>query len=426
MSGAVFGLHAPAWVLVLACIMAAVPPAGAQAGTWTWSLAGLADVRAHGRDADATPLVPASASMKRERHFLSVTTVADLEASKGPVVLSGTGRLVARTTPSEEDRARLLVDEIHAEYAATPHHFLYAGRRHIVHGRSLGVNPLDVALDPIALDRSKDSTRRRQETRGQDMLGFESLLDGRIALTGYWTPGERAVLAGAVTLPNRQSDLTVLVIDDDRPGAGLSFSRTLGDAVLAYADVAVRRGRDRTGIRADRAPDAGPGAFVTVQDEDSRLFAQSSVGAGYTLDSGATFNAEYHFDANGFSSTEWAGIAGLIVDGNTARRDDRLRRLADGNLLRLSAHFARSTMRRHYAFLRAHHPGPYGRDFGLEMTVLHGLEDHSGSMGLRLEHEIGQNLVLGVEGRWRYGGHLDEFAQRTCRVSASVHATVYF
>ena len=84
------------------------------------------------------------------------------------------------------------------------------------------------------------------------MLGFESLLDDRFTLTGYWTPGERTLLAGTFTLPEWKSDLAALVFDDDHPGAGLSFSQTLGEAVLAYADVAVRRGRDRMVIRADR------------------------------------------------------------------------------------------------------------------------------------------------------------------------------
>ena len=422
MTGLVLRLHAFACAVALAV----APATGPAAGAWDWSLSGLTDLRAHGRDDDATRLVPDPDPIGRDRRFLSFTAAADLEASRGPVAVSGGGRLVTRTAPSGGERTRLLVDELHAEYAATPRHFLYAGRRHIVHGRSLGVNPLDVALDPLALDRSKDSTRRRRETEGQDMIGFESLLDDRFALTGYWTPGERAVLAGTLVLPAWQSDLTALAVDDDRPGAGVSFSRTLGEAVLAYADVVVRRGRDRMRIRADREPDAGPGAFVAEEDDDSGLFARSSIGAACTLDSGATFNVEHHFDANGYSADEWDAIAGVIVDNNVARSDERFRRLANGNLLRLSAHFARFTMRRHYGFVRAHHPGLFGRDLALEMTVLHGLADHSGSMGLRLEHEIGPNLLLGVEGRWRYGGRLDEFAQRTSRLSGSIHATVYF
>ena len=407
--------------------LAISPAAGADGGgPWAWSLSGLVDIRAHGSEDNATRLVPEPERIGHEPHFMSATGVAALEAWKGPVAVSGTGRLSVHTAPREGDRWRLDVDELHVEYAATPEHFLFAGRRHIVHGRSLGVNPLDVALDPFGLDRSKDTTRRRNETEGQDMLGFESLLDDRFTLTGYWTPGERALLAGASTLPEWKSDLTALVFDDDRPGAGLSFSQTLGEAVLAYADVAVRRGRDRMVIRADRGSNAGPGAFITEKGDDSRLFAQSSIGASYTLDSGATFNLEYHFDANGYSTGEWHEITGLIVENDTARREKRFGELPTGNLLRLSAQLNQLMLRRHYGFLRAQYPDLFGLDLAAEVTVLHSLADHSGSLGLRLERGLGPNLLLGVEGRNLYGEELDEFALRTGRLSGSIHVTVHF
>ena len=413
--------------LSVATALAAVPAAGADAGPWAWSLNGLVDVRAHRSEDNATQLVPEPERIGLDTHLLSVTTVAGLEAWNGPVTVAGVGRLYARTAPGEGERAvRLHVDELHAEYAVTPEHFLYAGRRHIVHGRSLGVNPLDVALDPLDLDRSKDANRRRSEIEGQDMLGFESLLSDQFALAGYWTPGERALLGGTFTLPEWKSDLTALVLDDERPGAGLSFSRTLGDAWLSYADVAVRRGRDRMVIRADRGSGAGPGAFLAEEGDDSRLFAQSSIGAGYTLESGATFNLEYHFDANGYSTGEWNEITGLIVETDTAREEGRFGGLPTGNLLRLSAQLNQFTLRRHYGFLRAQHPGLFGRDLAAEMTVFHNLADHSGSMGLRLERGLGPNLLLGVEGRYLYGEGLDEFAQRTARLSGSIHVTIHF
>ena len=259
----------------VAAALAAASTAAADSGPWSRALGGLVDVRAHTSEDDATRLVPEPSRIGQRRSFLSVTAVAGLEAWRGPMVVAGAGRMHVRTAPGERERAvRLYVDELHAEYAVTPEHFLYAGRRHIVHGRSLGVNPLDVALDPLDLDRSKDTNRRRGEIEGQDMVGFESLLDDRLTLTGYWTPGERTVLAGTLTVPEWKSDFTALVFDDERPGAGLSVSRTLGDAAVGYMDVTVRRGRDRAVIRADRGPNALPGVFLTEEGEDSRLFAQ--------------------------------------------------------------------------------------------------------------------------------------------------------
>ena len=415
--------------IVAAAVVAAVPavtPAAAGADPWDWSLHGAVDLRAHASGHDTTRLVPEPERIGRDSRFLSATGVVGLHGWNGPVTVSAIGRPFAHTASRDGGRVRLHVDELHAEYAAGPEHFLFAGRRHIVHGRSLGVNPLDIALDPVALDRSKDATRRRSEIEGQDMLGVESLLDDGFALTGYWTPGERALMAGTFNFPAWKSDLTALIFDDDRPGAGVSFSQTLGEAALGYADIAIRRGRDRPVIGADHDPGADPGTFVTHQSDSLRWFPQSSIGTGYTFDSGATFNLEYHFDANGYSSAEWDEITGLVFENDAARRAGRLEALATGNLLRLSAKLDRFTLRRHYGFLRAHHPGLFGDDVAVELTALHGLAGHSGSMGLRLEREVGPNLLLGVESRYRYGGHFDEFVLRAARLSGSVYATIHY
>ena len=409
--------------LLVAAALAAAAPAGAE--PWSWSLDGLVDVRARGRQDNATKLVPAPERIGLDTRVLSVTTVAGLEAWRGPVAVAG--QLRARNAPGEGGRtARLHVDELYAEYALTPEHFLHAGRRHLVHGRSLGVNPLDVAVDPRDLDRSKDTDRRRNEIEGQDMLGFESLLGERFTLSGHWTPGERALLAGVFTLPEWKSDLTALVFDDERPGAGLSFSRTLGEAVLLYGDAVVRRGRDRPVIRADRGPDPDPGAFLIAAGDRDRLFPRSSIGASYTLESGAGFNLEHYFDANGYTSGEWNEITGLIAGNDANRRAGRFGGLPEGNLLRLGGQLGRFTLRRHYGLLRAHHPRLFGLDLAAEMNVFHGLADRSGSVGLRLERGMGPNLVVGVEGRYLYGDDLDEFALRTARLSGSVHVTVHF
>ena len=403
------------------------PPAGADADTWTWSLNGLVDTRARSAEDNESLLVPEPERVGHRQTFMSVTGVTGMEAWNGPIAVAGAGRMHARTAPGQEERAvRLHVDELHAEYAVTPEHFLYAGRRHIVHGRSLGMNPLDVAIDPLDLDRSKGTARRRSEIEGQDMVGFESLLGDRFALSGYWTPGERTLLAGTFTIPERKLDFTALVLDDERPGAGLSFSRTLGEAVLTYADVAIRRGRDRSTIRPDPESNAGPGTFVAEEGDGSGLFAQSSIGTGYTLESGANFNLEYHFDSNGYTNREWDAITGLIAENDTAREQRHFGELPTGNLLALNARLRKFTLRRHYGFLRARHPTLLGGKFGAEMNVLHNLGDHSGSMGWRLERETHENVLVGVEARCLYGDDLDEFGLRAATLSGSVYATLHF
>ena len=419
----------PVRLLLVAAALAVSPVAVAAApgAGWGWLANGLVDVRTYGGRHDATRLVPDPALIGRGAPDRSAVAVAGVEAWKGPLAVSG--RLRARGVSGGEGErpSRLYVDELYAEYALAATHFLHAGRRHVVHGRSIGVNPLDVAVDPRDLDRSKDTNRRRGELEGQDMLGFESLLDDRFTLAGYWTPGERALLAGVLTFPERQSDLTLLAFDDERPGAGASFSRTLGEAVSVYGDVVVRRGRDRPVIRADRGPDSDPGAFLAEESGRRRLFPRSSIGASYTFESGAGINLEHYFDANGYSTAEWSAITGLIDENGANREAGRFGALPTGNLLRLAARLDRFTLRRHYGLLRAHHPGLFGhRDLSAEATVFHNLADHSGSVGLRLERALGPNLLLGIEGRRLYGGGLDEFALRTARLSGSIYLTANF
>ena len=419
----------PVRLLLVAAALAVSPVfvAAAPGAGWDWLANGLVDVRTYGGRHDATRLVPDPALVGRGAPDRSAVAVAGVEAWKGPLAVSG--RLRARGVSGGEGErpSRLYVDELYAEYALAATHFLHAGRRHVVHGRSLGVNPLDVAVDPRDLDRSKDTNRRRGELEGQDMLGFESLLGDRFTLAGYWTPGERTLLAGVFTFPERQSDLTLLAFDDERPGAGASFSRTLGEAVSVYGDVVVRRGRDRPVIRADRGPDSDPGAFLAEESGRRRLFPRSSIGASYTFESGAGINLEHYFDANGYSTAEWSAITGLIDENGANREAGRFGALPTGNLLRLAARLDRFTLRRHYGLLRAHHPGLFGhRDLSAEATVFHNLADHSGSVGLRLERALGPNLLLGIKGRRLYGGGLDEFALRTARLSGSIYLTANF
>ena len=412
--------------LAAAAALAALPAVGAGAER-DWLVNGLVDARARAGESDATRLAPEPDRIGRSAPDLEATVVAGAEAWRGPLAVAG--RIRACGATGEGGRpAHLHVDELYAEYALAPERFLYAGRRNVVYGRSLGVNPLDVFLDPADVDRSKNTARRRSEIEGQDVLGFEFLPGDRLALGGYRTVDGHGLLAGALTLPEWQSDLTILLFEEERPGAGLSFSRTLGEAVLVYADAAVRRGRDRPVIRADRRPGAVPGTFLAVDGEGdrSRLFPQSSVGMGYALPSGAGFNLEYYFDANGYTSGEWREIIDLVAENGALREEGRSGGLPLGNLLRLGARLDRFTLRRHYAFLRAQHPGLLDGALAVEATAFHNLADHGGALGLRVEHEYGPKLLLGIQGRYLYGKGMDEFALRTVKLSGSVYATVHF
>lgn len=419
-------------VLLLLAALAAAPDAGAASGSPAWSLRGFVEARAVAREAGATALVPEPGRLGIERSALSLGALAVLEAWPDPFSLHGQVR-ASHLDSGGEGKARVHVDEFYAEYAMTPERFLHAGRRHVVHGQSLGVNPLDVFLDPLDLDHSKNALRRRSETRGQDLLGFEALWSERLSVSGYWAPSagalnrgrpQRALLAGALTLPERKSDLTGILFEDERPGAGLSLSRTLGDAALAYADATLRRGRDRQRLRAEPGP--GLEALAPGESGGDRWFPRASVGVGYTHPGDSVLHLEYHFDANGYSASEWDEILRRIDENDRARRAGSFGALPAGNLLRLNALLDHYTLRRHYAFLRALRPRLFDRALSAELTLLHNLADRSGSLGLHFEHEAGRGLSIGLSGRCRYGGGRDEFGLRAGRLQGAVSLALHF
>ena len=373
--------------------------AKAEDDVWHISSNGLVNIRAYDSEKNKTLLTP----QKHKSSTLSVTAVAALEAWKGPLTLSVQLRPNAIFANGDRE-TKFDVDEIYAEYAFTPESFLYGGRRNIVYGHSYGVNPLDVFLNPLSLDRSKNITRRRREIIGQDMIGFETLISDRFALNGYWAPSEgtlnegnpqRALLAGTLIALEQNADFTFILIKDDRSGAGLSISQSLGQATVVYGDLVARRGRDRIGVG---------------NDDGNRLFMQLSIGAGYTRKSATTFNLEYHYDANGYTTNEWNEVTKLIPK-------------VDPPLNLLLNHF---TLRRHYGFLRMYQPRLFDFDFVTETTVFHNLLDHSGIFGVRFEHKIGADLLLGIQGRYSYGTFPDEFVLRGGRASGSFYVTTRF
>ena len=421
-------------LLAALAALAGAPAAGAEGDPWAYSLGGLVEIRAQARETGATALIPDPRQVGIENAALSATALAALDVWRGAFSLHGQVR-ARREAADGEGEARFHADELYAEYALTPERFLYAGRRHVVHGQSLGVNPLDVFLDPRDLDRSKNALRRRSEIEGQDLIGFESLLGGRLTVSGYWAPSvgvlnrnrpQRALLAGTLTLPEWKSDLAGILFEDERPGAGLSFSGTLGDAVVVYADATFRRGRDRERLRIASEPALAPDPLRVEESGGNRLFPRTSAGIGYTHPSDTILNIEYYFDANGYSSSEWDAIVRGIDENDRARREGSFGALPAGNLLTLNALLDHFTLRRHYAFLRALRSGLLDRALSAEVTLLHNLADQSGSLGLHLEPEVGPTLSLGLSVRYRYGGGSDEFGLRPGRLFGALSLGVHF
>ena len=70
------------------------------------------------------------------------------------------------------------------------------------------------------------------------------------------------------------------------------------------------------------------------------------------------------------------------------------------------------TLRRNYGFLRIAHDAAFGTELAIEATALHGFDDGSGAVGLRLEYPATEQVSLGLKAERKYGGKNSEFALR--------------
>ncbi|WP_423908135.1 hypothetical protein [Candidatus Spongiihabitans sp.] len=402
----------------------------------TFSLGGLVDFRLRDNQDNSSRLPAKLQRGEPKISAASVTAVVSVEVWEGPLMLVSQVRGRSQSV-ADRWQAQADVDELYVEYALSDERFLHLSRRNIVFGQAYGVNPLDVFLDPLELDHSLNESRRRREVPGQDMLGFEALYGDVFTVSGYWAPAtvalnsdapQRALLAGEFLLPQWNADFTLLLFEDERRGAGLSWSTTLDDAVLVYGDMTLRQGRDRAGVQADVGVDpcsaSPPSGLITHSRDVDRLYSQASVGFSATAESGAMVNFEYYYDANGYSDSEWGEIACLIAN-NSAKERGGSGNPSAGNLLRIGQLLAPSTLRQHYGFIRAWQPDLFDLGIEAETTLFHGLVDNSGILSLRFEHAE-SNLLIGVWGSYSYGQGLDEFALRGEGLSGAVYVTVNF
>lgn len=409
-----------------ALAVAAFPVASAEVAPPDVYLSGLIDFRLRDSSQNATKLIPEPEHGGRRETTWDVTGVVGAEVLQDSLRVSGQARV--RGFSAAGKTARLDIDELFAEYALTDKDYLYLGRRTVVFGRSLGINPLDVFAETALLDRTLNASRRRRETPGQDMLGFASLLGKNFTLEGYWAPASsgslnknaphRVLLSGELLLPEWNADFTMLLFKGGRSGAGLSFSQTLSQTILVYSDIILRSGRDRATVRS--AGQTGTAGFRAVSS-GSGLRLQSSFGLSYTPTSETAINLEYVHDENGYTHREWSEIAKLISRFGGEDMSGAEPGARSSVLRRLNALLPAQMLRRDYLFARYSIPNLLGLGVISETTLLHNLSDHSGALSQRIEHEANDGWLIGAYLSRLYGGGTDEFALRPGKLQCAFY-----
>jgi len=400
---------------------------------WSHSFNAISDFRIVNDLYETNPLVTEDAISNKNSNTESSTSRLNLESWNDKTNVSTQIRFKYENNQVDNVNSETEIDEFFGEYEFTDELFIFAGRRNIVLGQSYGINPIDVFSDYSLLDRSLNSSRKRIEYPGQDMLGFENLYDEGSTISGYIAPKisfsnnerDQALLSKSMFLSEFNSDFSILGFIDERSGLGFSFTKPQEKASLFYADVSLREGRDRALIRADTSSSV-EGDFLTIEGDQKKLYLESNVGFSYAFHTGGTFNIEYYFNQNGYTNPEWLQIKGLILtnSNNVANGVDIDQ--SESNLNSLNSYLTYEVLRREYVFMRYFSSFIFDEDSNFETTVFHSLEDGSGSLSVRLEKSLISDLLIGLYLNSNYGNSYDEFKLRANQFQGVAYATYHF
>ncbi len=369
----------------------------------------------------ATDLVPDPASQNYADKRSGVDLVLRPELTFGILKFAAQLRL---TTETDQDPDAVL-DEAYLEVAATDQLFFAIGRRNLTYGQAYGLNPSDVFRVPLAENRIFPSEKSRRDVEGIDVVSADLLFDNSASVQVIYAPKEPAgdgakpflMLRYSAVAADGALDYGLSAFGGSRPGIGATASFSIGDASVIYADATLRRGRDRQTVLSFDA--SGTLQLDPFDSDTIRPFV--TLGLGHTFANGLTVNAELSHDANGQNDTEWARTTAAL-QGLTP-----VTSAAGGAALgQLNGVLNEYTQRQNYGFVRLSKENLFGTDLIGEFTVLHGFDDNSGNVGLRIEYGVTDNARIGVQATQSYGGKNDEFTLRPDQSSLSLYTTVTF
>lgn len=347
-------------------------------------------------------------------------------------------------------RPGAFVSELYALLRIDDHWNVTLGKKRVVWGPGLAWNPTDLFNPP------KDPTDPTQQRSGSWLARVEGQYD-RFSLSligaGKTTRQYGGIPSGLVWYPDTMPPLAVdssgqpipdgrdddahyvlgariyaLVADTDlqlfafwshlyndafrnKPRFGGAFSRVLGESFEVHAELLGQTGSSRTTFDPACTADltaalgcamAGKAVAATSRLDDGKLRWKGLLGLRYQFGEAASASAEYFFNTEGYSQSEFDAFAGALQLRKTALRQGLpIPAGAFGGLGATSSDpgtpqkFAFEPMRRHYLFLTYMHP-QLADDFTISTVVILGLEDLSGQLAPQLLWSARQWLNLSV------------------------------
>lgn len=383
-------------------------------------------VYARGNGLRKTDLFPDVEAAGYQADLLGADVSVSGTLEQGRLRLSGKSRF-SGLTGSDDPVADVTADEVYAELRISDQLFGYFGRRNVAFGQSYGLNPVDIYNQPLKENRLYPSDKSRDDTVGVDLTGFDFLTNSGDTFKIFYAPEldrlnedfteDNWYLSYSTFLEASGIDVTTSAFWGERPGVGLSGSVAVGNKTVLYADGTLRRGREKNTLQSSTLIDG----FAFASDGDDKLYAYVTLGAGYTFENGLSVNLEYTFDGAGYSQDEWDDFDESItlassMSGSLASR-------ARGQINTALRHHS---LRRNYAFLRMAQDDLLDLNLEGELTLLHGMDDQSGRVGVRLEKEVAEGASIGVFASHRYGKENTEFRLRPDISSLALYTLLRF
>ena len=196
-------------------------------------------------------------------------------------------------------------------------------------------------------------------------------------------------------------------------GGGGAISSVIGQALELHASGFARQGTDRP-IHLSLINDesrffpAGDNPVAAWRLHDARWYPRWVVGGQWTDDSGLNLMAEWTHDASGLTKNQWTQLMALTdFHANGARFGVPAAGIA-GNLKDDAATLGQNGSMQDYLLLRVDYPLIW---LETELRSLINLQDGSTSWGLRLTHNLSDNMRAWLQFDCNLGGGRSEFAQ---------------
>lgn len=303
----------------------------------------------------ASPLNPRNRIL--EFTDLSNRVVGDLElkgsfGERLDVVLRDRAFYVAEGGPADEFENT--VEEAYVRLRLGAGTLAEIGKRNLPEGVGYAFNPVDFLRVPTDLTGTDpDPAQRKEHRSGQYMVrGLAEL--GPVTVSALYAPELHdldsarinevdQLLVKAYTLV-RGHDLSLYLYRGTRWKGGAAWATVIGPALELHAEASLQRGSDTT----VPVPTGNPRAalFRFVPRDDADLVPRILVGGHYTFGNGINVVAEYYYNGEGYSRSEFRRYFQLL---DAAGSDPTLRgALALGGAVRHQD----SVQGRHFLFIR--------------------------------------------------------------------------